>query len=268
MARLLERMLPVTSFDEIPGPAECKAAWLQYRLDNGRTAASKLLTSPDNNVKMAKSMLNGGTLNYSLSLAPASESGVNVCPSSTPECRAHCVAHAGNGGYSSVQEGRKLKTLFLRDHPLEFLGLLDHEISRAKAKHAEGIGVRINTFSDLPWHTIAPWLFTRHPEVKFYDYTKVWDRAWAEDFPANWHLTLSATERTSWTDIEDALSCGRNVAVVFHVGRTKPLPDSFLARDVVDGDKSDARYNDGEGVVVGLRAKGTMRRGSSFARAV
>jgi len=267
MARLLERMLPVTSFDEIPGPAESKAAWLQYRLDNGRTAASKLLTSPEANVKMAKSMLNGGTLNYSLSLAPASESGVNVCPASTPECRAHCVAHAGNGGYSSVQEGRKLKTLFLRDHPLHFLGLLDHEISRAEARHPGGIGVRLNTFSDLPWHVIAPWLFTRHPEVKFYDYTKVWDRA--DVVPANWHLTLSATERTQPAEILAATGRGSNVAVVFHVGRTKPLPPVYMARaEVVDGDKSDARYNDGVGVVVGLRAKGTMRRGSSFALAV
>jgi hypothetical protein len=53
-----------------------------------------------------------------------------------------------------------------------------------------------------------------------------------------------------------------NVAVVFGVGKGQPLPDSFRAYEVLDGDLSDARFLDrGNGnrpgpYVVGLRAKG------------
>lgn len=264
MAKLLERMLPTTTLDTIPSASESKAVWAAYRADAGRASVTALLTSPADNVKLAKSMTGeNGTFNYSLSLAPASESGVNVCPSSTPECRKHCVAHAGNGGYRSVQEGRKLKTLFLRDHPLAFLGLLHAEILRAKRLNpGVNIGVRLNTFSDLPWHTIAPWLFTAHADVQFYDYTKVWNRT--ETAPVNWHLTLSATERTTIDTVIDATSKGHNVAVVFMVNKANPLPESFGPVPVVDGDKTDARYTDPVGVVVGLKAKGTMRRGSRF----
>jgi hypothetical protein len=217
------------------------------------------MTEPGDNMKLDKSV----TPTYGLSLAPHSLSGYNVCPSSTPTCRAGCVAYSGNGGFSGVAAGRVLRVAFLAAHPEHFVTLLDAEIRKGKAKAErkgqDGIAVRLNTFSDLPWHTLTPWLFTDHPDVQFYDYTKVWTRQ-DEAIPENWNLTFSASERTSAGDIDTVVTAGRNVAVVFATSRTRELPAHLYGMPVIDGDKSDERASDPRGVIVGLRAKGVMRR--------
>lgn len=253
MARLLTGILPDT-ITPTGDPAAAKAAWAQYRADSGRKSYGPLLTQPLDNQKLAKS----GTPSYGLSLAPHSMSGYNVCRASTPGCRRGCVAYAGNGGYASVSEGRIMRTRFLAEHPEQFVTLLADEIGRAVAKHG-AINVRLNTFSDLPWHELTPWLFTRFPDVQFYDYTKVWSRMGAA-IPANWDLTYSASERTTDAAIGEAVAAGNNVAVVFSPGRTKPLPTFYAHSPVIDGDKSDDRALDARGVIVGLRAKGKMRQ--------
>jgi hypothetical protein len=177
---------------------------------------------------------------------------INVCPFSTPACRAGCVSQNGNGRYDKVQQARQLKTRFLLEHPDEFCSLLAHELDVAYRKYGDRLRVRLNTFSDIRWEEVAPWLL--RSDVIFYDYTKDWSRV----APANYRLTLSASERTSDRRVLAAVNAGRSVAVVFDTPRTRPLPAEWHGLVVIDGDASDDRYGD-IGAIVGLRAKGKLR---------
>jgi len=225
---------------------EARNAWASFRTRNQWGAVAPLLTPPSSNVKLGK-----GVGSYGLSLAPDRLSGdYQVCPHSTRVCRAHCVAFAGKGTLPAIIAARTLKTRFLGGEPQQFITLLSHEIGKPLVKV-----VRLNTFSDITWEEHVPWLFEEHPNVQFYDYTKHVGRV----TPPNYHLTYSASERTTNETIASLVGHGQNVAVVFSPSRTKPLPESWLGCPVVDGDTTDARYLDPTGVVVGLRAKGTLR---------
>jgi len=240
----------------VPLPyAEARAIWLAYRLESGYLAEAPYLSSPDSNYKLGLSTVP----TYGLSLAPHRESGWNVCPNSTPECRNGCVSYAGHGGRGSVQSVRRMRTRFLSEHPAAALGVILGEVRRAARKHGR-IAFRGNTFSDIAWETALPELFTID-NVHVYDYTKRWDRPTSD---AYW-LTYSRSERTLDADIVARCESGANVAVIFGGialpwrGRpAAPLPMTWLGVPIVDGDTSDARYADRRGVIVGLRAKGRL----------
>lgn len=232
---------------------EARRRWDVYRQLNGYSPGRALLTPPSDNMKLAKAGKLGIAVTYGLALAPANSSGHNTCRFSTPLCRSGCIAFAGNGRFSGVQAARVLRTNWLLADPSGFLSLLVHEIDRAARKHGEALAVRLNTFSDIPWETVAPWIFER--EVQFYDYTKRPNRT----PPANYHLTFSASERTTDEEVTDLVRQGQNVAVIFTTTRNHLLPTHWKGVSVVDGDESDARHLDPRGVVVGLRAKGTLR---------
>ena len=76
------------------------------------------------------------------------------------------------------------------------------------------------------------------------------------DLPANYHLTFSASERT--TDLVAAAGHYGTVAVVFSTRRGAPLPATWDGLAVSDGDVSDSRWKDSAGII-GLRAKGLAR---------
>ena len=251
---------------------EARHVWRAYRVANGWAPIAPLLTSPPKpgaskspNLKLAKDK---SVVTVGLALAQANTVGrvtlpdgsvmsLNTCPFSTPACRHGCVSQNGNGRYDRVQEARKLKTRFLMEHPSEFVSLLAHEIDVFRARYGRKLRVRLNTFSDVRWEEVAPWLLRSGGRrfVRFYDYTKDWHR----NAPANYCLCLSASERTRDTAVAAAVASGRNVAVVFSTARTAPLPAFWEGLAVVDGDESDNRADDPRGVVVGLRAKGRMR---------
>jgi hypothetical protein len=234
---------------------EANKLWASFRVSQGASRTKPhILTHPDGNVKFAKTE----ALVYGLSLAQATLSGHNVCRYRTPECTAGCVGFAGMGVFNTVQAGRIRRTKFLLDNPEAFLGLLTYEIEQVYKNHGKDGRVRLNTFSDIPWEQIHPDLFADNKRLKFYDYTK-WPLGERAVLPKNYRLTFSASERTTEQEIKDVLAAGRNVAVVFDVKRTKPLPKTYLGAKVIDGDKSDDRYVDPKGIVVGLRSKGLMR---------
>ena len=60
--------------------------------------------------------------------------------------------------------------------------------------------------------------------------------------------------------MEYANKYGVNLAVVF---RNKELPETFLGRPVINGDKDDLRFLDPKGVIVGLYAKGQAKKDNS-----
>lgn len=217
-----------------------------------------LLTAPRDNVKFAKT----AAPTYGLSLTPAMTSQWNACTHSTRTCRKHCVAFAGKGGLSSVLRGRLWRTALWAEAPDAAYAMLRSEIGRAIYRHDGPIRVRLNTFSDVAWERVLPESFWTlwGDYVRFYDYTKDVKRALAsKHWRYPYKLTFSASERTTDREIQELTEVGVSVAVVFSTPRSQPLPTSYVGVRVINGDASDDRWLDASGVIVGLRAKGSMR---------
>jgi hypothetical protein len=97
---------------------------------------------------------------------------------------------------------------------------------------------------------------TLYPEIQFYDYTK-WDPS-TRRISSNYHLTFSRSEHEKPETMFRMLARGFNVAVVFD-----KLWDTYHGREVIDGDKTDLRFLDPTGVIVGLTAKGDAKKDES-----
>lgn len=255
---------------EAQGPfqpmADLKAAealWAMFRHANGLSnVAVPLITEEAANVKLAKSE-GMDVMPVGVSLSPANVAGIGTtCAYSTPGCRALCLASAGKGGLTTVQEARKVRTLFLAEHPEAFLAILVRDLHKAQAKARKAgriLGVRLNILSDLRWEAIAPCLFDMFGDAMFYDYTK-WPMALRYLVPSNYHLTYSATERTTYDQIATMVDMGVNVAVPVAIKRSEPIPATLYGVPAIDGDKHDVRPLDPKGVVVALRPKGAARK--------
>lgn len=201
-------------------------------------------------------------------MAPAKNSGFNLCPMSRlAGCEAACLYLAGRGGMSGTQNARLARAAMFNVHQKEFMALLIKELT-AFVKSARKAGfipvVRLNGTSDIQWENIyidgtqKDTIFTKFPDIQFYDYTKLIRRF---DFvlPDNYYLILSyseANDRYRRMCMEVLIKYPTtNLAVV-----ADELPDPFLNRPVVDGDKSDLRFLDPPGVIVRLKAKGPARK--------
>lgn len=201
-----------------------------------------------------------GFLTLILHLAPARLSGYNTCPMATKGCAAACLNTAGRGRFSSIQAARIAKTRRFFEDRAAFMRELAGDI-RAGIRKAEREGlepvVRLNGTSDIRWEAIPVEgfrnIFEMFPGVRFYDYTKIPNR---RDLPPNYSLTFSRSEQGP-DKVRDIIRRGRNVAAVFRVGRREELPLFWEGLPVIDGDRSDLRFLDPAGVVVGLRAKGS-----------
>ena len=115
---------------------------------------------------------------------------------------------------------------------------------------------RLNLTSDLPWESLVVKYF---PRLQFYDYTKHlkrFVRFLEGKFPSNYHLTYSRSEETPDALVKSLCASGGNVAVVFR----NHLPDKWLGLEVIDGDDSDLRFEDGKGKIVGLLEKGLAKK--------
>ena len=196
-----------------------------------------------------------GWLTAIMYLAPAMSSGVlNVCLGATAWCIALCLNTAGMGRFRNVQAARVAKTMLLASSRALFLACLRYDIGmyvRRAAKRGMRLAVRINGTSDLPW--LAKEMARSFPTVQFYDYTKL-AKAELRQLP-NYHITYSYSGENLCESLR-VLAQGVNVAVVFHVRKGMPLPETWHGYRVIDGDLHDLRFLDPKGVVVGLRAKG------------
>jgi hypothetical protein len=197
---------------------------------------------------------------------------VNVCPFAT-KCKAPCLVSAGRGAMSNVQRGRVRKTRLLFKDRAGFVSSLGKDIG-ALVRKAERQGMtptaRLNGTSDLGWESYG--IMGQYPDVQFYDYTKSparMRRYLAGKMPPNYHLTFSWSG-TNASDCADILQRGGNVAVPFSTPKGRPLPElwsipgvGFKRYRVIDGDKTDLRFLDPRGVIVGLRAKGKAKHDAS-----
>jgi hypothetical protein len=236
------------------------------------TRPKKLLTKGALSAKTAKSVNALGD-NYSffiLYLAPADlVEGVNVCPAASKGCKKACLFTAGRGKMSNVEAGRVNRTKYLRDEPDVFLWQLvseiDTAIETAKRQGKKAV-FRLNGTSDINWPKLLTGFFGKRfysdrKDAVFYEYTKRVDLIhWAKLNNAHTHYTFSKSEsnnklvRSVNTFLPDT-----NIAVVFQ----KHLPKQYLGRLVIDGEKTDARFLDQPGTVVGLVAKGDAKKDES-----
>jgi hypothetical protein len=197
-------------------------------------------------------------------LAPHKLSGViNTCGFASEGCIQGCLNLSGLGGvFNSIQLARIAKTHFMVADYNAFLASLAYDIEtlriKARARRLKP-AVRINGTSDIP--KIARAMAQRFTDVQFYDYTKI-PQPWKRTLP-NYSLTFSHSE-VNHQECIDALNHGINVAVVFGVKKTQPLPETWGGFPVLNGDESDLRFADkGKGVVIGLYAKGPAKKDCS-----
>jgi hypothetical protein len=219
------------------------------------------------NPKILKGMKQG-YMTYILHLAPADVSGYNTCPKATAGCKAACLNTAGRGGMfkkgettNVIQQARIRKTKLFFENRDAFLAILENDIRKA-IKQAEKKGLipvfRLNGTSDLAWEKYG--IIQKFPNVQFYDYTKILGRK--VNGLANYHLTFSAADGND-ADVKKAIEQGYNVATVFGIKKTLPMPESYEGLPVFNGDDSDLRFLDPKGVVVGLYAKGKAKKDTS-----
>ena len=232
----------------------------------------KLLST--GNPKMLKGMLQGYNT-YILHLAPADLSGYETCPKRTVGCTAACLNTAGRGGMfkrgeftNAIQKARIRKTKMFFEDRIQFMNLLvaDIELAIKQSKRMNLVPVfRLNGTSDLAFEKyevirngqLFRNMFAAFPEVQFYDYTKVLGRKIVDI--ANYQLTFSAADGND-SDVAKAIIQGYNVATVFGIKKTLPMPETYMGVPVFNGEESDLRFLDPKGVVVGLYAKGKAKK--------
>jgi hypothetical protein len=231
----------------------------------------KLLST--GNPKVLKGIKQGYNT-YILHLAPADLSGYNTCPKATAGCKAACLNTAGRGGMfkkgettNAIQKARIRKTKMFYEQRQDFMLALKKDIELA-IKQSKKLGlipvIRLNGTSDLSWekYDMIPGqnVFECFPDIQFYDYTKILGRK--VKGIANYNLTFSAADGND-ADVYSAISQGYNIATVFGIKKTLPMPETYMGRPVFNGDESDLRFLDPKGVVVGLYAKGKAKKDTS-----
>lgn len=214
-----------------------------------------------------------------LYLAPNTESGVmNVCPmAKIAQCDKACLFSAGRGKFDNVRNARIRKTVFYYEKTNEFMNeiVLDIKSLKTKAKNKDSIPlVRLNGTSDILWEKQSFILkedvakkvgkkpgeyeniMSLFPEIQFYDYTKIATR---ENLPHNYDLTFSYSGVAKYqNEVKKALSRNMRMAVVF---REKDIiPKTFMGVEVIDGDETDLRHLDPQGVIISLYAKGEAKK--------
>ena len=228
----------------------------------------KLLST--GNPKILKGLKQGFNT-YILHLAPANLSGYETCAKRTAGCTSACLNTAGRGGMfkkgettNAIQNARIRKTKMFFEQRQDFMLDLKKDIELA-IKQSKKLGLipvfRLNGTSDLAWekYDMIPGqnVFECFPDIQFYDYTKILGRK--VKGIANYHLTFSAADGND-ADVYRAIAEGYNIATVFGLKKTEPMPETYLGRTVFNGDESDLRFLDPKGVIVGLYAKGKAKK--------
>jgi hypothetical protein len=231
----------------------------------------KLLST--GNPKILKGLKQGFNT-YILHLAPANLSGYETCPKRTTGCTSACLNTAGRGGMfkkgettNMIQNARIRKTKMFFEQRQDFMLALKKDIELG-IKQSKKLGLipvfRLNGTSDLAWekYDMIPGqnVFECFPDIQFYDYTKILGRK--VKGIANYHLTFSAADGND-ADVYRAIAEGYNVATVFGLKKTEPMPETYLGRTVFNGDDSDLRFLDPKSVIVGLYAKGKAKKDTS-----
>ena len=209
----------------------------------------KLLDTAGGNTKIKKSMISEAVRIAGLSLYPDDI----ICPArNLARCANMCLIGAGRGVMRPVIEGRRNKTAFYHKNLDGFLAQLRKELHNfeklCKRTEVKPIA-RLNTISDIPWerHGIPQ----EFPDIFFYDYTKLAHRLGRT--PSNYKLIFSYSPEKGYNNqVKAALKADVPISAVF---KDKPFPETFLGREVIDGDRDDLLNVEAGPVIVGLKYK-------------
>ena len=211
----------------------------------------KLLDTTGGNTKIAKTQaLTSGIRLAQLSLHPDNE----LCPGSkAAECMEDCLLYSGLAAvYDSVNEARARKSEFFKTDESGFLEQLRRELHnflKLCAKLGLIPWVRLNVLSAVAW--VRYGIPEEFPDLNLYDYSK--RAARLLKVPSNYSLMFSYSGAPKYhNQVLKAFETGVPVAAVFR----GPMPETFLGRDVVNGDQSDLLNLSHPGKIIGLKAKG------------
>jgi len=201
-----------------------------------------------------------GYLTKILYLSPSKISGYNTCSMATVGCASACLNMNGHGRFDSNQIARINKTKYFMLNREKFMKQLVKELTIfvAECTFEDKLpAVRINGTSDINlilFKYKGKTVLELFPQIKFYDYTKVLNR-FDKEIPSNYFLTASRDE-TNEKQCLELLSKGFNSAFVFKLKKDQSLPKTYKGFKVINGEETDLRFLDDNGVIVGLRAKG------------
>lgn len=251
---------------------DARRTYKAFRADFGYSDSdSALFTSPESQPKTGKSAV----WTLTLMLVPARSILGNACPMASKGCggdkdtEGGCLNTAGKGGMDAVQYARLVRFAFLLTFPWEAGVIMAAEVTASVRKHGR-VAVRMNCITDIRWERVAPaMLQALHADgVSVYDYT-AWAPRFRESRPDFYQLTFSAKETHDVAWIRELIGQGHNVAVPVFWRKGVAFPETWQGMPAIDGDKSDYRPDDAQGVVVLLRAKGEARHDvSGFVRAM
>jgi len=176
-------------------------------------------------------------------------------------CMDSCLKDTGMAiRYRKVNIARQKKTDYWHQDREGFLSQLRRELTNfqknvCEKQKVKGV-VRLNVLSDIAWEEYdIPQDF---PTLYFYDYTKRAKRL--NKTPSNYDLMFSYSARHQYRKQVLMAVCQDNpIAVVFK----SKMPDTFLGREVIDGDQSDLTNVHAGKVVIGLKAKGPAKHDTS-----
>jgi hypothetical protein len=171
------------------------------------------------NAKLEKTPLGIPAVACGISMAPAKRSGVvNVCKFATKACIAACVLwFSGRTVTAVVRAAAIARTMLWHFRPDIFYSRLRRELTKfaadCAADEVRGF-VRLNTASDVDHGTEIP---SEFHTLTMYDYTKDVERVFRYlrgMLPANYFLSLSVHESSTFADVSAVLGRGGNVGVV------------------------------------------------------
>lgn len=207
-----------------------------------------------------------------LYLAPVDIAGFQACPmAGKAGCSEACLFTAGRGAMANVQLSRIRKSLFLEQYPEQFVAVLRRDLAKlVKQCQRDGVtpAVRLNGTSDIRWEA-KPAVLALMAEfaalgVRFYDYTKIANRR----PPSFYDLTYSYSGTASYQPyVKKAMANGMRLAVVFRTRQDVldriEAGATFKGLPIVDGDDTDVRFIEPQGVAVALYAKGQAKGDTS-----
>lgn len=240
--------------------AQNKTEYIGFKSDNLLSINADAKTSKGEKI---------GYLTGILYLAPYKTIPVyNTCPMAhIAECGNACLYTAGRGKYNNVQQGRINKTKWFYADKNGFMLQLVKNIKSLKNKAIKsGLIplIRLNGTSDIKWENIDfeykgkqyNNIMQLFPEIQFYDYTKIPNR---QNLPANYDLTFSYSGKPAFSKyVNQAIDNNMRLAVVFR--DKKKIPAEYMGKPVINGDNSDVRHIDPQGVIIALYAKGAAKK--------
>ena len=168
-------------------------------------------------------------------------------------CMELCLKSSGFAKiFKSVNIARQKKTEFLLNDRIGFINQLDKELfnfNKKCIKNNKTGFVRLNTISDYPFYKTG--LMQKYSNLIFIDYTKIAKRLF-EKLPENYFLMFSFSGRLQYSNqVRMALKTDFPISVVFKCD----FPETFLGRQVIDGDKSDLNNALSFNKILGLKFK-------------